>query len=161
MIEREKYWRVLYTKSNHERVVANAIAELGFEVYLPTRKEMHKWSDRKKLVEIPLFKSYVFVRFKSEFKNAILISQLEGVINFVRIDSKLALVPDYEIIIIKKFLAKADPGSIQIQSLVEIVSGPFKGNTGFVEQVSNKKVKINIRSLNLALIADKLSVKVI
>ena len=57
-----KKWIAVYTKPRHEKTVENELLKKGFEVYLPILKERRKWSDRKKWVEFPLFRSYIFVR---------------------------------------------------------------------------------------------------
>ena len=57
-------WYVLYTKSRNEKLVAERLKEIGIETYCPVLKKVKQWSDRKKVVEEPLFKSYVFVRLE-------------------------------------------------------------------------------------------------
>ena len=52
-----KKWIAIYTKSRHEKKVANNLIEKGFEVYLPLIRKRQKWSDRKKWISYPLFKS--------------------------------------------------------------------------------------------------------
>ena len=59
-----KIWVAVYTRPRHEKTVKKEFQKKGFEVYLPMLKERRKWSDRKKWVEFPLFRSYVFVRIK-------------------------------------------------------------------------------------------------
>ena len=68
-MSKEAYnWRVLYTKSRQEKKVAACLTEKGIKNYLPTIKTLKQWSDRKKMVEEVLFKSYVFVNL-SETSN--------------------------------------------------------------------------------------------
>ena len=55
-------WFALHTRARHEKTVEHRLREEGMETFLPTVKEVHRWSDRKKTVEIPLFSCYVFVR---------------------------------------------------------------------------------------------------
>ena len=56
-------WYALYTRSNYEKQVVQELTSKGIENYLPTVKEIHQWKDRKKAVEVPVFRSYVFTRF--------------------------------------------------------------------------------------------------
>ncbi len=58
----EQRWYALHTRARHERVVEHRLREQGMETFLPTVRETHRWSDRKKVVEVPLFSCYVFVR---------------------------------------------------------------------------------------------------
>ena len=67
--EQNKKWIAVYTKPRHEKTVEKELQKKGFEVYLPLLKQRRKWSDRKKWVEFPLFRSYIFV--KTEIKNAL------------------------------------------------------------------------------------------
>jgi transcription antitermination factor NusG len=57
----QKYWFVLYTKPRHEFKAEEQIKSLNIEVYLPTTTVVKQWSDRKKKVTEPLFKSYIFI----------------------------------------------------------------------------------------------------
>ena len=81
-----KKWISIYTKSRHEKVVAKKLVENGFEVYLPMLREKRKWSDRKKWVEFPLFKSYMFV--KTEIKESISIVKVPNVVKIIRFGKK-------------------------------------------------------------------------
>ena len=58
----EKYWYAIYVRSRHEKKVHQLLLEIGIESSLPLIKTTRKWSDRKKKVEIPLFRGYVFVK---------------------------------------------------------------------------------------------------
>ena len=62
MLTSEPQWVALYTNPRAEKKVDQNLREAGFESYLPLRRELHTWSDRKKWVETPLLKSYAFVR---------------------------------------------------------------------------------------------------
>ena len=69
-----KKWLAVYTKPRHEKFVEKELKKKGIEVYLPILKERRKWSDRKKWVSFPLFRSYIFV--KIEIKNALDVRKL-------------------------------------------------------------------------------------
>ncbi len=64
-------WIAAYTKPRHEKVAYDQLIDNGFTAYLPLLRQKRKWSDRKKWVEIPLFKSYVFV--KTHLKNGLFV----------------------------------------------------------------------------------------
>jgi len=66
-------WIAVYTKSRHEKVVIQELEKKNIEAYCPILKERRQWSDRKRWVEFPLFRSYVFV--KIELKNSLYILQ--------------------------------------------------------------------------------------
>lgn len=55
-------WWALYTRHQHEKVVAEMLMTKGFEVFLPAYSSTRRWKDRKKVLTLPLFPCYVFVR---------------------------------------------------------------------------------------------------
>jgi transcription antitermination factor NusG len=56
-------WYAVQTRSRFEKVVQAALQSEGVEHYLALFQEVHQWKDRKKMVELPLFSGYIFVRF--------------------------------------------------------------------------------------------------
>src|SRR5262245_66596439 len=97
-----KKWYAVYTKSRWEKKVHRLLQEKQVESYCPLNKVRRKWSDRVKVVEEPLFKSYVFVRVNNEDRTAVRMTN--GVINFIYWNGKPALIKDREINAIKRFL---------------------------------------------------------
>ena len=62
MEENNLHWFAVYTKPRWEKKVAAILEGKGIENYCPLNKVVKQWSDRKKIVLEPIFKSYVFVR---------------------------------------------------------------------------------------------------
>lgn len=58
----ERHWFIAYVKSCHERKVAEALTKAGFVNYLPRQREVHKWSDRRKIVERLVIPRMIFIR---------------------------------------------------------------------------------------------------
>src|ERR1700732_4829790 len=54
-------WYAAYTRANHERRVADQLAEREVEHFLPQYESIRKWKDRKVPLQRPLFPGYVFV----------------------------------------------------------------------------------------------------
>ena len=92
----------LYTKPRWEKKVFRLLTERGMEAYCPLNKVRKKWSDRIKLVEEPLFKSYVFVHTDETGKADVRL--VDGVLNFVYWNGKPAIVREKEINDIRRFL---------------------------------------------------------
>jgi len=57
-------WYALQTRARHEKVIAQRLQESGLTTFLPMVTEVHRWSDRKKTVELPLFTCYLFVKVR-------------------------------------------------------------------------------------------------
>ena len=130
--------------------------EKGFECYCPLNKVRRKWSDRVKLVEEPLFKSYVFIKVTDEDRTAVRMTP--GVVNFVYWDGKPAVIREKEINAIKRFLndhenVEVRPIDIKAHQRVKITSGPLMDQEGEVLELQHKTVKVAIDSLGYVLVA--------
>ena len=149
-------WLALYSRPRWEKKVAQLLTEKGLESYCPVNKVRRKWSDRVKLVEEPLFKSYVFVRVTDEDRTAVRMTP--GVINFVYWNGKPALIKEKEINAIKQFLndyenVEVKPIKLELNQRVKITKGPLMDQEGQVLELQRKTVKVAIDSLGYLLIA--------
>lgn len=133
-----KKWLVFYTKSRHEAKVSQYLARHGYEVYLPMQTVVRQWSDRKKKVRVPLFRSYLFV-FDSEARIPEIL-QAPGVAWNVRHNDRPAELHPHELETIKRFLATglfveaSTDANLMIGEHAEIVAGPLKGIRGRIVQ---------------------------
>ena len=159
-------WYAIYTKPRWEKKVHALLVEKGIECYCPLNKVHRKWSDRMKIVEEPLFKSYVFVRVNEEEKTPV--RMVSGVVNFVYWQGKPALVRDKEILTIRKFLNEYDDVEVRQMDItpdtnVVVKQGVLMGKKGTVKRVLHKKVEVLIESIGFTLTAyiDKSKVTVI
>jgi transcription antitermination factor NusG len=149
-------WHAVYTNPRWEKKVAKKIADKGLEVYCPLNKVRRKWSDRYKVVEEPLFKSYVFVRIKEQEQSVIRL--VNGVVNFVFSEGKPAIVRDREIELIRKFLKeyqdiRVSPVTLTKGAKVRVTSGVFMDSEGIVVDVKNKTVAVLLETLGYELTA--------
>ena len=142
-----KHWYALYVKSRSEKTVLMQLEDQGIEAFLPLVTRIKQWSDRKKKVEEPLFKSYVFVH--SNEKEHYPILSVYGVVRFVTFERKAVVVPDNQIIAIKRYIDdfREEENSLKNADLkegqmVRIVAGPLMGLTGRLKSVNNKKYLI-------------------
>ena len=156
----EKKWHTLYLRPRCEKKVAAELADMGYEVYLPLITVMRQWSDRRKKVIEPLFKSYLFVR--SDERDYYPIRSVFGVVKFVRFEGKVADVPENQIFAIKKFVKeyegedslKAD-ANLKEGQMVRITTGGMKGLVGRLVSFSGKKrVLIHIETVGKFLPVD-------
>jgi transcription antitermination factor NusG len=148
-------WYALYTRPRWEKKVDQLLKEQGIESYCPLNKVRRKWSDRIKLIEEPLFKSYVFVRVDEKGKT--LVRMTDGVINFVYWDGKPAIVKDKEIVSIKRFLNEyenVEAIDIRPHQRVIITAGPLMDLQGEVLELRNKTARVAIDSLGYILVAN-------
>ncbi|RYY69596.1 MAG: UpxY family transcription antiterminator [Chitinophagaceae bacterium] len=150
-------WYAVYTKPRWEKKVAELLTRKGIENYCPLNKVVKQWHDRKKLVEEPLFTSYVFVYITPSYLAEV--KKTAGVLNFVYWLGKPAIIRAEEIITIQKFLNEYK--AIQLQKVavspadtVQVISGPLMSLEGTVLEVFQKKVKVILPSLGYAMVAE-------
>ena len=149
-------WLAVYTRPRWEKKVNQLLIEKGLESYCPLNKVRRKWSDRIKIVEEPLFKSYVFVRVNDDDRSTVRMTN--GAINFVYWDGKPALIKEKEIIAIKRFLNEYEqvevrPSELKVNQRVRITNGTMMDKEGKVLDVRHKTAKVAIESLGFILVA--------
>ena len=151
-----KKWYAVYTRPRWEKKVHKLLEEKGIDTYCPLNKVHRKWSDRIKVVDEPLFKSYVFVKVSEDEKTQVRMT--EGVVNFIYWLGKPAIIKEKEIETIKKFLN--DHHDVEVRALevkegkkVMVQSGILMGKEGTVKKVLHKKVEIVIESIGFVLSA--------
>ena len=115
-----------------------------------------RWSDRVKVVEEPLFKSYVFVKVNEADRTTVRMTP--GVINFVYWDGKPAVIKEREINAIKRFLNEYEnvelkPMNLEVHQRVKITKGLLMDQEGEVVGLQRKMVKVAIDSLGYILVA--------
>jgi transcription antitermination factor NusG len=159
-------WYALYTKPRWEKKVVNLLSRKGIENYCPFNKVTKQWSDRKKVVEEPLFKSYVFVKITDA--DQWVAKSVDGVINIVHWLGKPAVIPDNEIETIKRFLydfkyVQLEKTEVSVNDKVRILNGPMMLMEGNVVEIKYKSVKVILPSLGYTMIAeiDKSNIEVI
>ncbi len=142
MVEKEKNWHALYVASRQEKKVFEKLQKKNIEAYLPILKTMRQWSDRKKMVEMPLLNGYVFVKIDITQNEKTL--QTPGVVNFVRAEGKIAKVREVEIDRLKQLIelgyqmeANGVKRTYKEGDKIKITSGALRNIEGFV--VENKE----------------------
>ncbi|MBA2250514.1 MAG: UpxY family transcription antiterminator [Chitinophagaceae bacterium] len=149
-------WYAIQTRPRWEKKVVGRLDEKGIENYCPLVKTMRQWSDRKKVILEPVFKSYVFVKIADEKKWDI--KKIDGILNYVYWLGKPALIREEEINIIRKFLnefqdIQVEKNSLVVNSKVRIKQGVLMNYEGMILEVSGNRVIVKIESLDLQLSA--------
>lgn len=152
----QKKWYAVYTKPRWEKKVHSLFIEKGLVSYCPLNKVRKRWSDRIKLVEEPLFKSYVFVQVQEGQQQQV--RMVSGVLNFVYWNGKPAIVKEEEIDTIRKFLneyedVEVKPTNLQANQAVMVKRGLLMNRTGRIRRLMNNKVEVEIESLGYTLVA--------
>lgn len=135
-------WYAVYTKSRKEKKLYKQYIDAGINAYLPIIKTLKQWSDRKKKVELPMLPSYVFVKaLKNELSN---ILTYEGAVGLVKHERKPAIIPNEQIMLLKKVEKHDLPVSLCSEKIkegvsVKVVSGALKSYVGQIVEVKSKK----------------------
>ena len=157
MLSLEPQWVALYTNPRSEKAVESNLLEAGFEVYLPLRRELHTWSDRKKWIEVPLIKSYIFVKITSN--QQINVMSVRGVSHIVKFNGSVATIPEREIQMMKDFIAAEV--NVQVRTIeqlkygsrVRIQSGSLEGKEGLlVSDCEDGNFAVEITGISMAMI---------
>lgn len=146
-------WYVIYTKSKAELRVSESLRGLGIEVYCPIVTETRQWSDRKKKVSTPLFKSYVFVHL--DVKNRNKVFKVPGVVNYLFWLGKPAEVREVEIRTIKNWNENEEIDQMYLEKFtpgdrITISSGPFKDQGALIKHIGKKRMRLLLTSLGCA-----------
>lgn len=170
---KSKEWFAIYVKSRCEKKVAKTLDEIGIESFLPLIIRVKQWSDRKKKVEEPLFRSYIFVHISKDEYYTVL--HCDGVVKYITFGGKAATIPENQILAIKEYINDEDINDIEYDDfkegqLVRIKAGQMRGLVGrFIEirgkhrliiniEVVGKSIPININRSNIEVIQEEKSI---
>lgn len=150
-------WLVVYTRPKWEKKVDRLLKSQEIRSYCPVKRITSQWSDRKKIIDLPLFSGYVFVWVsqQEEYK----VKQTLGVLNFVYYMAKPAVIRDSEIERISQLLELdadceiIDAGHISAGDRIRVKSGIFYNREGTVIRVQGKNVLMVFDNLNCALVS--------
>jgi transcription antitermination factor NusG len=133
-LDKGERWYAVHTRARHEKMVAERLQDQGVTVFLPLVKETHRWSDRKKTVEIPLFGCYVFVKFVPDNRSRLRVCRTDGVLQIVGVRGEGTAIPEEQIEAVRALLAEKLPFSshpfLKVGQRVRIRGGALDGVEG-------------------------------
>jgi transcription antitermination factor NusG len=150
------HWYPVCTRPRAEKKVKQALESKGITCYLPLQRQLKQWSDRKKWVEEPLIKSYVFVRIAAYDLGRVLMTP--GVARFIYFGGKVAAMPDRQIADLRLLMTSAVDLEVTEEDLLPgekiiVRAGPLKGMTGeMVSYRSQKVVAMRFEGLGCSII---------
>lgn len=167
--DKTRHWYALYTRPRFEKKVDLQLKELNIETFLPLTTVTKYWSDRKKLIDEPLFPSYVFVC--ANLKEQYMAFHSYGVVKYVSFNGRPTRIPNDQIDAVRRMLESGYTPFVYEYFVkgdeVEIVSGPLIGLKGLISEHRGNNhfsvfitgirqtVAVNIEGCNLKLIAKK------
>lgn len=159
MLSLEPQWIAVYTNPRAEKKVEQYLHKQAIESYLPLRRELHAWSDRKKWVEIPLLTSYVFARITK--KQVATVQSIPGVAFLVRFDGDVAVIHDDEIAMLREVVDSArqlyvyNLSQLHCGQRVRITKGPMAGWSGvLLSDCENGNFAVEIKGISMAVVME-------
>ncbi|MEI8202051.1 MAG: UpxY family transcription antiterminator [Bacteroidota bacterium] len=157
-ISKEYYWHAIYTFPRFEKKLHKILLDKGIEVYLPLQKTLRKWKDRKKWVEEPYFRSYIFVKVsEKEYYDVI---NTNGAVKYVSFSGKASVIPESQILTMKKLL-NHDHNIIVTNKqfkkgeIVQIKEGTLAGYEGeIINYLGKKRILIRIQEIGYSLMVE-------
>ena len=148
-----KKWNAVYVNSRAEKKISEMLNSKGLEAYAPLVKTMRQWSDRKKMVELPLLNGYVFVKTNALENDKVM--HTKGVVNFVRSEGKIAIIRDIEIDRLKQLVSLGyhlEAGGIDKKykegDKIKISSGVLKGIEGYIVDANeSSQIEVLLESI--------------
>jgi transcription antitermination factor NusG len=149
-------WYALQTVPRHEKIVVHRLGERGVETFLPVVNEVHRWSDRKKVVQLPLFSCYVFVKFVPNRLERLRVLRVDGVLALVGSRGEGTPIPDEQIDAVRTLVDSALPWSshpfLKIGQRVRIRSGALDGLEGvLVSRSGSQTLVISVDAIQRSL----------
>ena len=129
-------WYAVHVRAKHEKRVATGLREKGINVLLPVASQVHRWSDRRVIVEVPLFPCYVFIHADLVGATRLAVLRTAGVFRFVGFTNGPAPIPDAQIEAVQAVLINQLPiascGFIRVGQKVRIRGGALEGVEGIL-----------------------------
>jgi transcription elongation factor/antiterminator RfaH len=130
-------WYALQTRSRHEKFVSYHLQSRRISCYLPVISEVHRWSDRRKRVEVPLFPGYVFVQIAPTNEERVRVLRTDGVVGFVGHSPAGTPIPEEEIDSVRTLVDQKVPWVthpfLQVGQRIRIRGGALDGVEGIFQ----------------------------
>jgi transcription antitermination factor NusG len=127
-------WYAVHTRARHEKKVAGELERKGITAFLPSACEVRRWSDRRQVIDVPLFPCYVFVHTNLASGPRLGVLKTAGVLRFVGFHQGPVSIPDAQIeavqVVLKKHLPVSPYGFINVGEKVRIRGGALDGVQG-------------------------------
>ena len=157
LVEAEvEHWYGLQTRPRHEKMVAQRLEERGVKTFLPLVTEVHRWSDRKKSVQTPLFSCYVFAKFVPNRSERLRALRVDGVFGLVGARGEGIAIPEEQIDAVRGLIEGPLPWSshpfLKIGQRVRIRSGALDGLEGIlVSRNGDRTLVISVDAIQRSL----------
>jgi transcription antitermination factor NusG len=151
LIPENQLWYAIQTRYRFEKKVTTHLQRKGIETFLPVLEEVHRWSDREKRVNTPLFSGYTFARINPSSWSRMDLLQTEGVIGLIAFAGQIIPIPTKQIDDLQILLSHKVPCSLhaflKIGQRVRIRGGCLDGLEGILDERGEKNLVISVESI--------------
>jgi transcription antitermination factor NusG len=153
----EAGWYAIQTRCRFEQKAATQLQNKGIETFLPLVKQIHSWSDRRQIVQVPLFPGYGFVRLSDSPACRLRVLQTVGVTGFVMFNGVPVPVPerqleDVRLFLVNEIACKAHP-FLNVGQRVRIRGGCLDGLEGIlISENKDHSLVVSIEAIQRSLI---------
>jgi len=139
-VDGDAAWCALYTRHQHEKMVAEMLSAKGLKVFLPLYNSVRTWKDRKKVLALPLFPCYVFVR--GGMNHRLQVVTTPGVHMILCNGDRVAVIPEAQIEAIRKTVEgklRVEPHPfLKCGERVRVKRGTLEGVEGLLVRKKNQ-----------------------
>lgn len=150
MVTGQACWYALRTRPRHEKKVASELEERGIKIYLPLLTEVRRWSDRRKVIEVPVFSCYAFVYSVLDLQLRLAIYGISGALGFVGPNNQGVAIPDTQIENIRTLMASnvalTPYPLLKVGQRVRIRGGALNGVEGALVTKGERRLVISVDS---------------
>jgi transcription antitermination factor NusG len=148
-------WYAFRTRSRHEKRATQQLLEAGVQTFLPLALQVREWSDRRKVVEMPLFPGYGFVRIHYLSPDRVRVLKVHGIVSFVGPYGSGTPVPDQQIEDLRTVMLHKTPCQphpyVAVGRRVRIRGGALDGVEGVLtEKREDRSLVISLDSIQRA-----------
>lgn len=147
-------WYAVRTRPRHEKKVASELQEKGITIYLPLLTQVRRWSDRRKIIQVPLFSCYAFVHSVFDLHLRLVLYGISGALGFVGPNNQGASIPDAQIETIRTVMASNVPLTpyplLKIGQRVRVRGGSLDGVEGILATKDGRRLVISVESIHAA-----------
>jgi len=153
-------WYAVRTRSRHEKLVERQLQGQGIDAFSPAISQVRQWSDRRKVVELPLFAGYAFVRIATSPEQRVRVLRTQGVVEFVGAQGQGIPIPSEQIEAVRAVVMGNLPFTqhvfLKVGQRVRVRGGSLDGVEGIlVAQNGSRKLVISVapiqRSLSISI----------
>jgi transcription antitermination factor NusG len=150
----QAHWYAVRTRPRHEKKVASDLQEKGVTTYLPLLKQVHRWSDRRKVIQVPLFPCYAFVYSIFDLPLRLAIYGASGALGFVGPNNQGVPIPDVQIESIRTLMASDVPlmpfPLLKIGQRVRVRGGALDGVEGILATNGDRRLVVSVEGVHVS-----------